>query len=65
MSADSYIDSPLFGSTRYGNCCLPPNLATFGRKRWPPWGDGWINASMSSSVNASRTNRQYGQASNS
>ena len=35
MSADSYIDSPVFGSTRNGNCRLPPSSATFGRKRLP------------------------------
>ena len=65
ISADSYSDSPLLGSTRNGNCCLPPSFATFGRKRFPPCGVGRISASRSSSVSASRTRRQYGQASNS
>ena len=58
MSADSYIDSPVLGSTRNGNCCRPPTRATFGRKRLPPCGEGRISASRSSSVSASRTSLQ-------
>jgi hypothetical protein len=40
MSADSYICVPVFGSTRYGNWCLPPSSFARGRNRVPPFGHG-------------------------
>ena len=65
MSFDSYIAVSVLGSTRYGNCALPPFVRTKSRNRVPPFGHGCTSASRSSAVSASRTFRQYGHASNS
>ena len=65
MSADSYMATPLFGSTKYGNIARPPSAFTLLRNRVPPLGHGYTIGSRLSADNASRAIRQYGQTSNS
>ena len=65
MSADSYIETPVFGSTKKGNWYRPPLAFTSSRNREPPFGQGYTIGSRLRADSASRAMRQYGQTSNS
>lgn len=54
-----------FGSTKYGNCALPPLRFTSGRNRLPPFGQGFTCTFTPEADSCSRTILQNGQLSNS